>query len=157
MNKTTQPSYGWWLTQGATTSWEHWSERGSHNHPMFGGGIVWFYRVLAGMNVDESKPGYRHIVFKPQPAGDVTSVSYSNQTPYGQAGVDWKKKDGLFQLNVEVPLGSTATIYVPASGMNAVTEGGKKISNTSTLRFERMEKGYAVFSSGSGRYVFEAR
>jgi len=156
MNKTTQPSYGWWLTQGATTSWEHWNERGSHNHPMFGGGIVWFYRVLAGMNTDQAKPGYRHIVFKPQPAGDLTFVSYSNQTPYGLAAVDWKKKDGSFQLNIEVPVGSTATIYVPASRAEVVTEGGKKIKNDGTLRFEGMEKGYAVFKVGSGKYSFDS-
>jgi alpha-L-rhamnosidase len=54
---------------------------------MFGGGIVWFYRVLAGMNTDPSQPGYSNIIFKPQPAGDVTFASYANETPYG-AGYD---------------------------------------------------------------------
>ena len=157
MNKTTQPSYGWWLTQGATTSWEHWNERGSHNHPMFGGGLVWFYRVLAGMNADPSKPGYRHIVFKPQPAGDVRFVSYSNQTPYGPTAINWKKNEGSFQLNIEVPVGSTATIYMPASGVEVISESGKKIINNSALRFERMDKGHAVFTAGSGRYSFEAK
>jgi len=40
MNKTTQPSYGWWVENGNTTSWEGWSRPGSGNHPMFGGGLV---------------------------------------------------------------------------------------------------------------------
>ena len=52
MNKKTQPSYGWWIEQGATTTWEQWDGSGSRNHPMFGGAIVWFYRELAGMNID---------------------------------------------------------------------------------------------------------
>ncbi len=115
MNKKTEPSYGWWIEQGATTTWEQWNGDGSRNHPMFGGGIAWFYRVLAGMNVDPTQPGYRHIIFKPQPAGDLTFVSYANETPLGNASVKWEKNAGSFKLNVEVPVGSTATVYVPAS------------------------------------------
>lgn len=153
MNKTTEPSYGWWIEQGATTSWEHWDGKGSRNHPMFGGGIVWFYRVLAGMNVDPEQPGYRHIIFKPQPAGDVTFTSYSNETPYGTAGIRWEKSGDAFNVNVEVPVGSTATVYVPASKAGDVKEGGKKIDNA-TVRFERMEDGYAVYNVGSGVYSF---
>ncbi len=65
MNKRTQPGYGWWISQKATTTWEQWDGEGSRNHPMFGGGIVWFYRKLAGMNTDEDQPGYRHIIFRP--------------------------------------------------------------------------------------------
>ena len=91
MNKKTQPSYGWWIEQGATTTWEQWNGDGSRNHPMFGGGIVWFYRVLAGMNVDPAQPGYRHIIVKPQPAGDLSFVSYANETPLGKASVRWKR------------------------------------------------------------------
>ena len=44
MNKKDEPGYGRWLELGATTSWEQWSTEGSHNHPMFGGGLVWYYR-----------------------------------------------------------------------------------------------------------------
>ena len=152
MNKKTEPSYGWWIEQGATTSWEHWGGGGSRNHPMFGGGIVWFYRFLAGMNTDPKQPGYKHIIFKPQPAGDVTFVSYSNDTPYGKAGIRWVKAGTKFNVNVDVPVGSTATVYVPAARASEVTEGGKKIDKT--IRLERMEDGYAVFSVGSGRYEF---
>jgi len=78
MNKRTAPGYGWWLEQGATTSWEGWVNPGSGNHPMFGGGIVWFYRKLAGLNADPEKPGYRHIIFRPQPVNEISLASYSN-------------------------------------------------------------------------------
>jgi len=157
MNKKTQPSYGWWIEQGATTSWEQWDGDGSRNHPMFGGGIVWFYRVLAGMNVDASQPGYRHIIFKPQPAGDLTFVSYANETPLGNASVRWEKSAGSFKLNVEVPVGSTATVYVPASDASNVTESGKKIKDSNDVRFQKIENGYAVYEVASGKYGFESR
>ena len=157
MNKKTQPGFGWWIEQGATTSWEQWSGEGSRNHPMFGGGIVWFYRVLAGMNTDPSQPGYRNIIFKPQPAGDVTFASYANETPYGRAAINWKKSANAFKLDIEVPVGSTATVYVPASKAEEVTESGKKIKNDDVIRFEKMENGYAIFNVGSGKYSFDSK
>jgi alpha-L-rhamnosidase len=98
MNKKDEPGYGRWLELGSTTTREQWSEEGSHNHPMFGGGLVWFYRKLAGMNTDSSQPGYKHIIFKPQPAGDLTYVKYYNQTPYGEAGIFWKKENGQWRF-----------------------------------------------------------
>ena len=156
MNKKTQPSYGWWIEQGATTTWEQWDGSGSRNHPMFGGGLVWFYRVLAGMNADPEAPGYKHILIKPQPAGDITFVTYSNETPYGRASVAWKKDAAKFDLDVIVPVGSTATVYVPASGVSEVTESGKSIQDVSDVQFHHLEDGYAVFSLSSGNYKFSS-
>lgn len=156
MNKKTQPSYGWWIEQGATTTWERWDGGGSRNHPMFGGGLVWFYRVLAGMNTDPSQPGYKNIIFKPQPAGDVKYVSYSNQTPYGTAAINWEKNTGTFMLNIEVPVGSTAIVYIPSSDSKGVTESGQKIDGKNEVSFQRMENGYAVYTVGSGTYNFKS-
>lgn len=157
MNKKTQPSFGWWIDQGATTTWEAWDGTNSRNHPMFGGGIVWFYRVLAGMNTDPLQPGYKNIIFKPQPAGDVTFASYSNETPYGTASVSWKKNADSFKLDVNVPVGSTATVFVPASDAKTVYESGKKISDSSEINFQEMDNGYAVFVIGSGKYSFDSQ
>jgi alpha-L-rhamnosidase len=157
MNKKTPPGFGWWIEQGATTTWEQWNGEGSRNHPMFGGGIVWFYRVLAGMNTDHSQPGYRKVIFKPQPAGDVTFASYANETPYGRAAINWKKSANAFKLDIEVPVGSTATVYVPASKAEDVAESGKKIKNDNVMRFEKMENGYAIFNVGSGKYSFDSK
>jgi alpha-L-rhamnosidase len=157
MNKKTQPSFGWWIEQGATTTWEAWDGTNSRNHPMFGGGIVWFYRVLAGLNTDPLQPGYKNIIFKPQPAGDVTFASYSNETPYGNASVSWKKNVNLFKLDISVPVGSTATVFVPASDAKKVHESGKEINGNNDISFQKMENGYAVFVLGSGKYSFDSQ
>ncbi|HZY81157.1 MAG TPA: family 78 glycoside hydrolase catalytic domain [Cyclobacteriaceae bacterium] len=122
MNKTTEPSFGHWIELGSTTTREQWNEKGSHNHPMFGGALVWFYRTLSGMQYDESQPGYKHIIFKPQPAGDMKFASYKRETIYGDASIRWEKKGDMLVVNVEVPVGSTATIYVPAKTKPAVFE-----------------------------------
>jgi alpha-L-rhamnosidase len=157
MNKKTQPSFGWWIEQGATTSWEQWNGTGSRNHPMFGGGITWFYRVLAGMNTDPSQPGYRNIIFKPQPAGNIDFASYANMTQYGLASVSWRKNGKAFLMDIEVPVGSTATVYVPASAAESITEGGQKIKNNNEISLKVMDGLYAVFSVTSGKYSFNSK
>lgn len=155
MNQKTQPGYGWWISQGATTTWERWDGKDSRNHPMFGGGIVWFYRKLAGMNADPNNPGYRNIIFKPQPANEVSYASYSNQTPYGLAGISWRKENGKFTMKINIPVGSTATVYVPASSITKLTESGKPIDKK-FIAFLRMENGYAIMRVVSGTYQFES-
>jgi alpha-L-rhamnosidase len=156
MNKRTAPGYGWWIEQGATTSWEGWRDPGSGNHPMFGGGIVWFYRKLAGMNADTGHPGYRNIIFCPEPVSDISSASYSNLTPYGMASISWKKENKIFGVNIEVPVGSTAIVHVPAADPKEIKESGKEIKTKSGIKLKGFRDGYAVFSVGSGSYNFES-
>jgi alpha-L-rhamnosidase len=145
INKKTMPGYGWWLEQGATTSWEHWEKPGSGNHPMFGGGMVWLYRKLAGMNADPDDTGYHHIIFRPEPAGDVRSCSYSNLTPYGEASIGWTRENGKFNLNITVPVGSRATVHVPG-----------RITGNDGMSFTPAGDGYSVARVESGQYVFES-
>ena len=114
MNKRDYPSFGWWLEQGATTTWERWDGKDSRNHPMFGGGITWFYRKLVGLEADESAPGYRHIIFRPMPVGDVKWASYSTETLYGKASIAWRyDREGAFHMDVTVPVGCSATVVFP--------------------------------------------
>ena len=124
---------------------------------MFGGALVWFYRELAGMNTDPLKPGYRNIIYKPQPAGDLTFASYSNETSNGLAAISWKKNAKVFKLDIKVPVGSSATVYVPASDAKKITESGVEINAESGISFQRMEDGYAIFEVGSGNYSFESQ
>jgi alpha-L-rhamnosidase len=154
MNKRDEPSYGQWLELGSTTTREHWSTSGSHNHPMFGGGLVWYYRKLAGMNTDPKEPGYRHIIFKPQPAGDLTYVKYFNETSYGKAGIHWEKKDGQFTIKVEVPVGCSATVYIPLMSEKKLMENGKPVSESQDIELLKDENGYRLLKVGSGTYEF---
>lgn len=156
MDQRTQPGYGWWVEQGATTTWEQWDGSNSRNHPMFGGGIVWLYRKLAGMNADPEIPGYRNIIFRPQPVDEVTYASYSNVTPYGDVSISWKKETGKFIMDISVPVGCSATVYVPAKKAGNIMETHRRIKRSKDITFQRMEEGYAVFSVNSGKYLFES-
>lgn len=157
INKKTEPGFGHWVEIGSTTTREQWNEKGSHNHPMFGGALVWLYRNLSGLNYDESKPGYKHIIFKPQPAGDVTFASYRRETIYGDASIRWEKKGNDLLVNVEVPVGSTASVYIPAKSQKDVKESRKAASSAAGVRFKEMEGQNAVFEVVSGKYSFQVR
>ncbi len=154
LNKTTEPGFGHWLELGSTTSREKWSADGSFNHPMFGGGLVWLYKNLAGMQPDISEPGYKHIIFRPQPVDQLSFVTYSNNTIYGVAGIAWKNNPNDFEMDITVPVGSTATVYVPAADKSDVSESGKNFENSIGVNFKGMDDGYAVFEVESGRYNF---
>jgi alpha-L-rhamnosidase len=157
MNKKEEPSYGRWLELGATTSWEHWGTGGSHNHPMFGGGLVWLYRKLAGMNADPEEPGYRHIIFRPQPVNDISYAKYHNNTSYGKAGIFWQNKENKFMMEVTVPVGSHATVYVPAEKHQEVLENGKSISDSDLIKKLDEKNNCKVYSVRSGTYKFEVQ
>lgn len=112
--KTDFPSYGHWLAQGATVTWEQWDGQNSHNHPMFGGGLTWLPRRLAGINVTEDGVGYRHFDVRPYPTAGVDSVFYSLPTPQGLITSRVVSHDGRLQkLELQVPVGSKATVYLP--------------------------------------------
>ena len=155
LNKRTEPGFGHWLELGSTTTREKWDEGGSHNHPMFGGGLVWFYRNLAGMQADPENPGYRHIVFRPQPVEQLDHVTYTNETPYGEGGITWRRESGLFTMDIKVPVGCNATVFVPSDDERGVLECGLNHWKVPGIEFLREEEGYVVFNVGSGDYSFQ--
>ena len=116
LSKTDFPSFGAWLEDGATTTRENWDGSGSHNHPMFGGGLVWFGNTLAGVNCDEQDPGYRHIIIRPVPTGKPFTASYSYKTPYGTVRSSVRYGESSVKLTVTVPVGSHASVILPFSG-----------------------------------------
>jgi alpha-L-rhamnosidase len=157
MVKTDEPGYGRWVELGSTTTREQWDEGGSHNHPMFGGGLTWLYRNLAGMKPDAREPGYKHIIFRPEPLDDLSFVKYYNNTPYGKAGIHWRQGQEVFEMDVTVPVGSKATVHVPVRGQRTVQEDGKPVGESDVIRYKDEQGGYFVFEVQSGTYRFTSR
>lgn len=155
MNKKDMPGYGWWISQGATTTWEEWNGNNSRNHPMFGGGFTWFYRKMAGLNSDQQEPGYKHIIIKPYPPKAINYASYSTRTPFGQAAVSWEKQNNTFKMDVEIPVGSCATVYLPVISGKTVKECRSGIKQAKGVKYNGIQDGYAVMEVSSGKYCFE--
>jgi len=157
--KTDFPSYGHWLAQGATVTWENWNGQESRNHPMFGGGLTWFARRLAGINVtpyaaDNNDStvgaGYRHFEVRPIATEGVDSVNYSLQTPQGTVRSQVASSKGHLQsLVVDVPVGSTATIALPDS--KNVRENGRRLKRGRGV----LRVGENDVVVGQGHYQFD--
>lgn len=126
------PGFGWWLEQGADTLWEYWDGKKSRNHPMFGGGLTWLYTRVAGLSIDEAEPGYKHMIVRPTPMGDLTWASYETETPVGKASVRWDIRGSRFILKVAVPEGSHATVYLPGD-QEGIEAGAGRHRYTKTL------------------------
>ncbi len=151
MNQRDFPSFGYEIENGATTIWETWAGDASHSHPMFGSVCAWFYYALAGIQPDERRPGFQHVVFKPQPVKGLSFVEASYQSVRGTIASRWRLKDGTFTLNVLVPPNASATVFVPAQSAETVLHRGEPVT------LVRVEDQVAQFEIGSGRYTFVSK
>ena len=109
------PGYGHWIEQGASVTWEMWNGEASHNHPMFGGGLVSLYRDLAGVRLDPGygKAGYRHVFISPIFSRTLPHVSYEKHTPYGLLKSDIRLDGETYLRTLTIPVGTTATVILP--------------------------------------------
>jgi alpha-L-rhamnosidase len=154
----TFPGWGYWIENGATTLYENWDMSGSLNHIMYGDISAWFYKALAGIRVDPTVPGFKHILIKPHIVGGLTSARASYDSIHGRISSEWRKMpNAQILLNVTVPPNTTATIYLPATDSNRVTESGRVIMRNSGVNFTKMEDGYALYEVGAGIYRFTSR
>lgn len=84
---------------------------------------------------DESQPGYKHIWIKPQVVNDISWVQASKDTPYGLLKVRWEKEDASFVLDVQIPVGSSASVSLPFPVEN-VRVNGQPSESKETLELE---------------------
>jgi alpha-L-rhamnosidase len=157
----TYPGWGYMIENGATTIWELWNgntadpSMNSHNHVMLLGDLIsWMYEDLAGIKSHTESPGFKKIVMKPEPIEGLDSVSASYHSVHGLIKSAWKKETDRFIWNISIPCNTKAEIYVPASSVNYVAEGGKSLSSSPEIKFLRYEDNKAVFEIGSGNYSF---
>jgi alpha-L-rhamnosidase len=159
--QTNYPGWGYMVEQGATTIWELWNGNtadpamNSDNHVMLVGDLVtWLYEDVAGIAPDEEQPGFKHIIMKPQPVGDLKYVKATHRSPYGLISSEWHDDGKSFDWQIEVPANTTATVYVPASSAESVREGRGRAIDAVGVKYVGFESGRTVFTVTSGKYHF---
>jgi alpha-L-rhamnosidase len=155
------PGWGYMVGKGATTIWELWNgdtadpAMNSGNHVMLIGDLLpWMYEYLAGICPDPAAPGYRRIVLKPVPLAGIDFVRAWRATAAGRIESQWRRENGQLLWNITIPIGATATVYVPAADSAKVTEGGKPAAKATGVKFLRQGDGAASYEVGSGKYSF---
>lgn len=154
-----QPDYPGYLNMinnGATTTWEYWNGERSRVHNCYNGIGTWFYQALAGIRHDGISAGYQHFIVDPQPATGVNSCEAWKPTPYGLTGVSWTKdtETGSMTIHVTVPVGTTATVYVPAAEDETIYDGNRKAADVEGNTYLGYEDGRQVYLVSAGWHIF---
>ena len=166
------PSWMYSIDQGATTVWERWNsytrEKGfgdksmnSFNHYAYGAVGEWMYRRMAGINPDDRRPGFKHIVLCPEP--DMRTVLPHKQhrikgvmgiydSPYGDILADWVHVEDGIEYTFSVPANTTATLYLPvADEITAV-----KFTDARP-EYKGFKDGRKIYELGSGDYEVKVK
>ena len=147
------PSWLYQVKMGATTVWEHWdglkpdgtmwsADMNSFNHYAYGSIGEWLVRVMAGLEVDEKEPGYKHAVIYPRMGGNLDYVKAEYRSVYGPVRSFWEEKPGETVLHVSIPANTTATICL---------DGAKVVKAVDGLNFTAAD-GFMQAETGSGDY-----
>jgi alpha-L-rhamnosidase len=155
LEQTTFPSWGYQIAKGATTIWERWdgiktdgtfNDPGMNSFNHYGLGSVgdWMYQNVGG--IAPAAPGYRRVVIHPRQGGSLTWASARYRAAYGDITSHWSAAHGHFSLDVTVPVGTAAEVWVPTGPAGHVTADGVAPS--------RVQGGNAVYTVGSGTYHF---
>jgi alpha-L-rhamnosidase len=159
------PSWLYPVKMGPTTIWERWDGlrpdrsfqtpgMNSFNHYAYGTIVDWLYRVVAGIDIDENAPGYRHIIISPNQVKELGKVQASLLTPLGKVSRLWEPGGGQVNFEVVIPANATATIQIPARGIEKVQEGGRALSDVFPTGNVEIKEGRVIVKAGSGRYKF---
>ena len=149
--QTTYPGWGEWILRGATTLWETWAGDSSLNHHAFSDIGAWFYKALAGLQPTE--PGFRHFVVRPNPVGDLWWVKARHDSPYGLISIGWQSGRSSFDLDLTVPVGTDATVLLPAEGGSRIRESGVAAEGRpGVLSVMAPANGRATVELAAGRY-----
>jgi len=165
LNRKKYPSWLYPITRGATTIWERWDGikpdgtfqnpgMNSFNHYAYGAIGKWLYSAIAGIEIDEKNPGYKHIIIQPHPGGGLTYAKASTRSMFGKVASGWKVQDGKMTLNIEIPANTTATVRLPGAKLADVIENGKPLSKAKGIKSSQQADDAVVLEVGSGQYKF---
>jgi len=156
----TAPGWGQWFLQcGATTMWEAWEDSScnvarSRDHAFMGTVDDWLFNGVAG--IQATSPGFRTLTITPSPVGSLTRASGSEDTPLGRVSSNWTRSGSRFALTVQIPVGSRASVCVPAANARAVTEGGTSVGKANGVTVVGMQGSCLLLRVGSGSYSFHS-
>ncbi|VAX20187.1 alpha-L-rhamnosidase [hydrothermal vent metagenome] len=152
----TQTGYPSWsdMVEKYTTMCEFWTLKQSHNHVMTGSIDAFFYKTLAGINLDENYPGCEKIIIKPYIPISLPYVKASVETIRGRVSIDWVNNDSKLILKIEIPANMTAELFIPANERSNIFEGKTQADKSYGVKFLGSTEDYAHYIVNSGKYEF---
>ncbi len=117
-----------WRQNGATTFHEYWDSNRSrsHNHPMFGAPVAYFFEYLLGIKQAKESAGYRSLVIAPQSVEKFKYMKGSIETPYGKVSVSYLNNTDSVCFNIVIP-SETKAVFKFANEEIALSQGENSI------------------------------
>jgi alpha-L-rhamnosidase len=102
--------YEHWRQNGATTFHEYWDSNRSrsHNHPMFGAPVAYFFEYLLGIKQDKESAGYESITIAPMAVDRFGYMKGTMTVPKGKIAVAYEKVDEKITFDIVIPNGMSA-------------------------------------------------
>ena len=164
-------SFGYMIDNGATTLWEYWDKAGetfgsvaeqgfcyfdSQNHVMHGGGpATWMLQGLGG--ITQTSAAFKTMTYRPGIESELNYVNTTVDTLVGKTMSNWTYENDVLTWNIEVPANTTATLIIPISDAESITESGVDImeKNGEGITYVGTnENGEFVYTVGGGSYSF---
>ena len=153
--QTSFPSWGYWRENGATSLWEHWKLTArSRGHYFLGTIDDWLFGDVAGLR--PLAPGWQHIGIHPAFIPWLDHAEADTMTPFGRAALAWSHPSGTLQVDIEIPVGSTAEVSLPMIKPQAVTESGHPLSTLKWVHALHACGPNTCFELESGTFHFSA-
>lgn len=162
--QTEYPSWLYPVLQGATTMWERWNsytiengfgpvDMNSFNHYAYGAIGEWMFSHSLGIQRDEDRPAYKHIILQPKVGGKIGYAKGSFESPYGVIESGWEKTGKGYVYRVSVPANTTASLNLQASDISKV----KVLKGKEGVGPFRSLEGRVMAELKSGTYEFEVK
>lgn len=106
-----------WMNDGATTLWEYWYDRRSHNHPMFGAVTAYLFEYILGIKQKDDSFGYRRVTIAPAVIEALPRAKGHITVEQGQIAVAFHTdENGKRILTADIPAGVEAEVVSPNNG-----------------------------------------
>lgn len=152
LERTDAPSYGNQLAQGATALTEAWdaNPHSSQDHFMLGHAEEWFYRGLAGIDVDLSQQGADRLVLRPMVVGKLKWVRAEYRSTLGLIASEWRREGDSTIYSIDVP--TAATIELRSVSPKAATVNGIALLKARGVRSAHFDGNSVRLTVNAGRY-----
>jgi len=117
---------------------------------MLGAVDEWLTGHLAGIGQSAESVAYRDLVIRPVVVGDLTEVTAQTRTVRGVVRSHWRRTGDTFDLDVTIPPGPAATIFMP------LLTPRTRVSGPAAAQLSGADEGHACYRIGPGDWSFRA-
>lgn len=115
----------------------------------------WMYDAIGGIALDPEAPAGRHVLVRPRPGAKLTEARASFASLYGSIESHWSLAGRTFRLELTIPVGSSATVWMPFPGAVRVTSRGQSSRDAATVT-SSAEGDVVRVNSGQHEFVVTA-